>query len=98
MTKDNERQLMRLIHGELSPGEAQQLERELERDAELRVTHDRLAQTWASLELPASKPPEGFAADVMSAARGETAASGELSWSLAPAWARGGASSTPRAA
>lgn len=93
MTKDNERQLMRLIHGELSSGEAQQLERELERNAELRATHDRLAQTWASLELPVSEPPGGFADDVMSAARGQIEAGrrGELSWSLAPAWARGGA-------
>ncbi len=91
MTKVTERQLMRLIHGELPADEAQRLERELERDPELRANRDRLAQTWASLELPASEPPSDFTAGVMTAARELPEAGRELSWSLAPAWARGGA-------
>ena len=91
MTKVTERQLMRLIHGELPADEAQRLERELKRDPELRASRDRLAQTWASLELPASEPPADFTASVMAAARELPDAGRELSWSLAPAWARGGA-------
>ena len=89
MTKARERQLMRLLHGELPLDEARQLERELERDGELRAAYERLAQAWDGLELPASAVPAGFSAGVMTAAR--ELRDGELSWSLAPVWARGGA-------
>ncbi len=89
MTKVTERQLMRLVHGELPADEALRLEREIERDGELRAARDRLAETWASLELPASELPGGFSASVTVAAR--ELCDGGLSWSLAPAWARGGA-------
>ncbi len=94
MTKVNERQLMRLLHGELPADEASRLERRLADDGELRAAYERLARTWDSLDLPASAPPAGFSAGVMAAARGlggDGLADGELSWSLAPAWARGGA-------
>ena len=104
MTKAKERQLMRLLHGELLPDEARRLERELGSDSELGAAYRRLARAWDGLELPASGPPAGFAAGVMAAARttsrsrasGATSRlrageDGELSWSLAPAWARGGA-------
>ncbi len=89
MTRVTERQLMRLAHGELPADEARRLEREIERDSELRAARDRLARTWAGLELPASEPPDGFSASVMAEAR--ELCDGGLSWSLAPAWARGGA-------
>lgn len=88
MTKAKERQLMRLLHGELAPDEARQLEAELG-DEPLRTAHRQLVELWDGLELPSSEPPAGFSAGVMNAAR--AASGGELSWSLAPAWARGGA-------
>ena len=95
MTKAKERQLMRLIHGELSPDEARRLQRELEIDSELSAAHRRLARAWDGLELPASEPPAGFSTGVLAAARElsdpRAGVGGELSWSLAPAWARGGA-------
>ncbi len=85
-----QRRLMRLLHGELPPEEARQLERQLEHDAELRAAYEELAETWAHLELPeAGEAPAGFAAGVMAAA--SKARGGELSWSLAPLWARAGA-------
>ncbi len=98
MTKAKERQLMRLLHGELPPEVARRLERELESDQVLpegdkrkglRAAHQRLARVWDGLELPASEPPAGFSAGVVAAARKLPGV--ELSWSLAPAWARGGA-------
>ena len=101
MTKVKERQLMRLLHGELPPDEARWLERELERDRvqpeggernQLSVAHERLARVWEGLELPPSELPAGFSARVVAAARASSrprASGGELSWSLAPAWARG---------
>ncbi len=94
MTKAKEQQLMRLLHGELAPDEARRRSRELEQDSDLRAAHQRLARTWESLELPASEVPSGFSANVVAAARELRAGGqpgGELSWSLAPAWARGGA-------
>ena len=85
-----ERRLMRLLHGELPPDEARRLERQLEHDAELRSAYEKLAETWARLKLPeACEAPAGFAASVVEAAR--VALGGELSWSLAPLWARAGA-------
>lgn len=94
MTKAIERRLMRLLHGELPSGEARRVERQLERDGSLRAAHERLARVWDGLELPASEVPAGFSTGVTAAAQalrpGEPHG-GELSWSLAPAWARGGA-------
>ncbi len=94
MTKENQRRLMRLLHGELPAAEARRLEAELERDAQLRSAYRRLAETWEGLELPVSEVPAGFSARVTAAARRLRQAElrgGELSWSLAPAWARTGA-------
>ncbi len=94
MMNETERQLMRLLHGELSPEAARRLERQLERDGELRAARDRLARTWDGLELPPAAVPADFSAGVMAAARGlrkNELRDGDLSWSLAPAWARTGA-------
>ncbi len=90
MTKVREQQLVRLLHGELEPHEARRLERELERDDNLSAAYRRLVRTWDGLVMPASEPPAGFSAGVVAAARGLRTGD-ELSWSLAPSWARGGA-------
>ena len=90
MKNPTERQLMRLLHGELSSPEARQLERRIEEDADLAATYRRLTEAWTRLQLPApSAPPAGFAAGVVAAAH--KIRGGELSWALAPAWARAGA-------
>lgn len=88
-----ERQLMRRVHGELGAESARELDRRLAADAELGSRHRRLAALWQSLELPPpAAVPEGFRARVVAVCRGPSArsASGELRWSLAPAWARVG--------
>ncbi len=97
MTKDRERRLMRLLHGELPADEARRLERQLERDGELRSAHRRLARAWNDLELPPVEVPAEFSLNVLAAARELPGTPGaplgglELSWSRAPAWARAGA-------
>lgn len=90
MTHQDERRLMRLLHGELGADERRRLETRLERDEELRRRFAALRAGWESLDEPAfaGVPPE-FRAGVLAAARrlrGE-----ELSWSAAPLWVRAGA-------
>ena len=91
MRSVSERQLMRLLHGELRSDEARLLERQLEQDRDLRATYEQLTETWRLLEPPVrqSAVPAGFADSVVAAARKIHA--GELSWALAPTWARAGA-------
>jgi len=89
-TSRDERQLLRLLLGELPAAAARDLERRLAADAALRARYERLAATWEALEPPPVTPlPDGFRDGVTAAAR--RLAGGELSWSRAPAWARGGA-------
>ena len=84
------RRLMRLLLGELPPEEARSLERRLAEEPALRARYERLRASWESLELePVREVPEGFRDDVVAAAR--RLAAGELSWSVAPGWARAGA-------
>ncbi|MCP4661549.1 MAG: hypothetical protein GY856_39615 [bacterium] len=84
------RRLIRLLHGELPPERARELEQRIARDPEAAALYQRLRESWEGLTLPPSAPvPGGFRAGVMAAVRREK--SDELSWSLAPAWARAGA-------
>jgi len=84
------RLLMRLLHGELPPERAREFERRIARDGEVAALYQRLRERWAALELPPAMPvPEGFRAAVVAAVRRER--DGELSWSLAPTWARAAA-------
>ena len=89
MTKTKQRQLMRLLHGELPADETRRLEAELAHDGEIRAVYEELKRTWVGLEVPATDVPADFSASVTAAAR--KLRDGELSWALAPAWARGGA-------
>ena len=85
-----ERRLMRLLHGELPADEAKRLEQQLAGDAELRAAYEALAATWEGIAAPPEERlPADFASGVMAAAR--KIRDGELSWSLAPVWARAGA-------
>ncbi len=84
-----DRQLMRLLHGELGGSKARELEDRLARDGALRARYHRLQRVWEGLEpAPAAAivQDSDFSARVMAAARRRAAS--ELSWALAPAWAR----------
>jgi anti-sigma factor RsiW len=87
MNEDLERELLRQLRGELPPEEAVALERRLAADPELRARRARLAATWESLvPPPEADVPPGFANRVLARARAERGA--DMSWSLAPRWAK----------
>lgn len=79
MNRLPEIELMRLLHGELSPERAFELHERLAREPELAEELRRLEATWDRLELPPAAPtPRGFARAVVSRAQ-----SGGL-WRAAP--------------
>jgi anti-sigma factor RsiW len=85
---DRDRQLLRLLHGELPAGQAAGLRQELARDPALRRRLERLTAVWQGLEPPpAGSPPLGFAARV----RAQLPAATPVTWRRAPAWARAAA-------
>lgn len=87
MNARSERQLMRLLAGELSPAEARRLEQRLAADPELATAHRRLAAIWQGLEPPPPGPvPAGFATRVVSRARAARGPAAGLAG--APAWVR----------
>ena len=91
MNPESERELVRLLHGELPAERAAALRARLEREPELQVAYRRLEALWTGLAAPpASDPPADFTAAVMARLRGQPAGAppAALSWSLAPAWAR----------
>ncbi len=93
MKSTTDRQLMRLLHGELPAAEARELSARLAADPELARAYQRLAATWNGLELPPPAPvPWGFAAQVKGRAVAQRRpAVGLPAWRLAPAWARAAA-------
>ncbi|MEP7008924.1 MAG: hypothetical protein ABJC13_01230 [Acidobacteriota bacterium] len=79
MNRLPEIELMRLLHGELPPERAFELQERLAREPELAEELRRLEATWDRLELPPAAPaPRGFARAVVGRAE-----NGGL-WSLAP--------------
>lgn len=86
MKKRMERDLLRLLTGELAEEEARTVEERLAEDPELQETYKGLKRTWEGLVLPPPSPSPGFTAAVMAKIREE--AGSDLTWSLAPAWAR----------
>ncbi|MEE8523246.1 MAG: hypothetical protein V3T72_04885 [Thermoanaerobaculia bacterium] len=98
MNSQHDRRLMRLIHGELAADEARVLERQIAGDSRLAARYRSLAAVWNDLEVPATaSAPVDFMAGVVAAARrqgsglpGSGHPAGEISWSLAPVWARAG--------
>lgn len=87
MNARDERQLMRLLHGELPPGERRRLLRRLDCEPELAAAHRRLEAVWHDLELPppAAAPP-GFTARV--AARARALGPPAVPLTAAPLWVR----------
>jgi anti-sigma factor RsiW len=90
---DIERELTRLLAGELPPEWERELRARLEREPALAAEHRRLERAWSALEPgavgPAGEIPPGFATRVMAQVRAEGRPG--LSWSTAPAWARAAA-------
>ena len=83
-----ERQLMRLIHGELPPEDARRLQQRLEVEPELAAAHRRLQALWQGLELPPPSPvPVGFRTRVLARLAAERDPK-VISWALAPGWVR----------
>lgn len=70
MAHETERELMRLLHGELSQVASEHLQQRMRREQRLQEAYDNLRQRWSSLQLPtpAAAPP-GFARRVLSRAR-----------------------------
>lgn len=84
-TDVSDRELLRLLHGELPAERARQVAERLERDPELAARYRRLAAAWEALEAPpASPPPPGFAGRVMARVRERAAAKTAVGWSAAP--------------
>lgn len=82
--------LLRRLHGELAADARRALERRLGAEPALRARDEALRAAWAGLDLPAPPPaPPGFRTRLVALAAAERR--GELSWALAPAWARTGA-------
>ena len=81
--------LLRRLHGELAKGALRELERRLAAEPALRARQESLRAAWNDLDLPAVAAPPGFRTRLVALAGAERR--GELSWALAPAWARAGA-------
>jgi len=70
MDRRTEIDLMRLLHGELPPERAQELELRLGREPELALCYGRLRARWEGLALPPPQPvPLGFTGRVMAQVR-----------------------------
>ena len=89
MRSDIERQLMRLLHGELSPEEASRWRQRLEAEPELAARYANLEHCWSDLELlePAPAGPELVAAVRRRLGRAAEPSLVDM-WRLAPVWNR----------
>jgi anti-sigma factor RsiW len=87
-----EKDLMRLLHGELPEARAAELRARLDREPELARAYRRLAARWEGLALPPEAPvPPGFSSRVMAHVRATGSEGAPLSWALAPTWVRAAA-------
>ena len=71
MDYKTERELMRLLHGELSAAATERLQQRLQQDSTLQEAHQRLQRQWQGLELPEPEAaPPGFVTRVVTRATG----------------------------
>lgn len=90
ITRERERELLRLLAGEASPEEARALSAAMDREPELARRYARLLETWEGLQLPEPEPaPPGFSHRVV--ARLPEEPGGVLGLAGAPTWARAAA-------
>ena len=80
-----EKQMMRLLHGELGEPEASALRRRLEADPSLSAQYQEIERAWKQLELPVSAVPIGLSTRLRARA---AEAADSLSWQAAPSWVR----------
>jgi len=86
--------LLRLLHGELQPEEADALRERLVREPQLAAAWQRLERVWEGLAPPPPAPvPLGFTGRVMARVHearqeGPPETLGAISWSAAPTWVR----------
>lgn len=85
---NHDHQLTRLLAGELEPAAVQALETELAQSPELRARLEQMRQVWNSE--PDNVPELPSVRDSV-LAKARASRDGELSWRLAPTWARTGA-------
>ncbi|MDX1631251.1 MAG: hypothetical protein R3234_05285 [Thermoanaerobaculia bacterium] len=84
-TRSEEKDLIRLLHGELDRDTAARLRQRIADEPDLDARFRRLSETWDRLEPPASSPAPDLAEEVLARVRRE----GEsLGWQSAPVWAR----------
>ena len=89
MKPEIERQLMRLLHGELPEEETAAWESRLTTDEELAAAFERMSELWSGLDLPRSLPAgEEFTAAFWRRREKERSESIVEMWRLAPAWNR----------
>ncbi len=81
MDHKTERELMRLLHGELSEAATKRLQQRLQQESALQDAYQRLQRQWQGLELPAPEAaPPGFAIRVVTRARGRADEDGLPIW------------------
>jgi anti-sigma factor RsiW len=89
MKRSVQRQLMRLVTGELSAEEEARLRRRLADDPELAARNQELENLWQGLELPPATPaPPGFAASLVARVAGEQEGRSAPLWNATPVWVR----------
>ena len=70
MDHKTEKELVRLLHGELSEPATERLRQRLQQESALREVYRRLERRWLGLELPEPEAaPSGFATRVVARAR-----------------------------
>lgn len=85
----NEKQMLRLLHGELDAGQAGELRRRIAGDPALASRFAELERAWTALDLPPASVPIGWSGRLVAAA--EDRVETEIRWRQAPGWARAGA-------
>lgn len=92
MDRQDERELLKLLAGELDADETRRVRRRLAEEPELAAAWERLRGTWRRVDLPSEPLPPGFSGRVMSRLRDEAddrrGVAPRLALWRAPAWAQ----------